>query len=84
MTIVIPASRSTALLNSEQFEMQRKAREERDADAYDRLLVPEIAQTMEDFGNDTTENQNHREDFTSLLNAAAKKKPQMIKHELVI
>lgn len=72
MTIVVPAWRIIEMLDLEVFEMARRDRENRLEDAARRRPQPESvpAPTTE---ASTDANPNHREGFTSLLHAAAKK-----------
>lgn len=77
MTVVVPASRISDLLNLPQFEEQRKMREQRprnnpkvipEGSGGDKSALKKATQVVPDSEN----NPDHLEDFNSLLGAAAK------------
>jgi len=72
VTIVVPAQRISILLDSEVFAMARRKRELQDEDDADRRPRPE---TNDDISDDDA-NPNHLADFTRLVDAAARKRPQ--------
>jgi hypothetical protein len=72
MTIVIPAWRITEMLDLEVFDMARKKREEHHGEAARRRPQPESVEVPTTRSTDV--NPNHREDFNSLVNAAAQKR----------
>jgi hypothetical protein len=72
MNIVVPAWRITELLNQEVFEVARKDRDERLADAAMRRARPESAVKDAPQANDVPP--SDREAFTHLVNAAARKR----------
>lgn len=72
MTIVIPAWKISRLLDSEEFELARKKREKEFEPENRKMAKPESIS----HDSSTDENPNHREGFTSLLNAAARKPKQ--------
>jgi len=76
MTLAVPAWDILEFLQMPQFELERK-RELEDLRKTGRILHP-VAETAEKTAEAAAsdENPQHREDFTSLLNAAAKTKPQ--------
>lgn len=71
MTIVVPAWRISELLDQEVFEMARKKREEQSQEWQRKIMGEADADPPA-----TDENPNAREDFTSLLGAAARKQRQ--------
>jgi hypothetical protein len=73
VTTVIPAHRISSLLDSDGFEMARRKRELQDEDAADRRPRPEI---IDDDSSRSDANPNHLEDFTRLVDVAARKRPQ--------
>ena len=80
MNIVVPAWRITELLNLEVFQLARKERDERLADAVLKRAKPEFVDVKDvpetnDAGSNNT-NPKHREDFTRLVGAAARKPAQ--------
>jgi hypothetical protein len=82
MTIVVPAWQIIALLDEDkQLKDQRQARNEREKRA-DRnnpkrgSIVLERATSAREGAASDSENPDHKEDFTALLNAAVKKKAQ--------
>jgi hypothetical protein len=82
MTIVMPAWRIVELLDSEPLEMARKEREkvwqetqEAKIPRPEKKAVPR-PESAERAPPESDANSNHREDFTSLLGAAAKKPAQ--------
>ena len=72
MTIVVPAWRITDLLDSEIFEMARQKRDDDRAERRARRPRPEAVRK----DSTTDANPTHREDFNSLLGAAAQKREQ--------
>jgi hypothetical protein len=76
MGVVVPSYKIAETLNSEQLVRARREEYQRRLDetaATNDILAPSSF-SAPDYGKD--ENPRHKEDFTSLLNAAAKAKPQ--------
>lgn len=71
MTIVVPAWRITELMDQEVFEVARKKREERVGAAARRRPQAEAVAASD---LPTDDNPNHREDFSFLVDAAARKR----------
>jgi hypothetical protein len=74
LTIVVPAWRIISLLNEEKIAVQRKQRERDDMNRWKEEDSPSDGESTASIDADA--NLSHREDFTSLLNAAAKKRQQ--------
>ena len=73
MTIVVPAWRITELLDLEVFRMARQKQDANRREAWEKKPRPESVEVAQP---PTDANPTHREDFTSLANAAARKQPQ--------
>jgi hypothetical protein len=73
MTIVVPAWRISELLDRKEFEMQRKERDERRRPLWEKLPVPE-AEPESAVPLASDENPTHVEDFTRLVDMAARKR----------
>jgi len=71
MTVVVPAWRVSELLDMPIFKEQREMREKKAIKNGKPKIIPEVAEAAPE-----TDNPDHKEDFTRLLNAAAKAKPQ--------
>lgn len=79
VALVVPVWQITALLNQEIFVKQRREREERDAAKRDPMSVAQPESARADEGSEPstkTDNPSHKEAFSSLVDAAAKKRPQ--------
>lgn len=76
MTIVVPIWEAYDLLNLEVFVEQRRVREARILAAHEGDAIAENADAAEVLAEPESNNPAHREDFTSLLGAAVKAKPQ--------
>ncbi|HUO92185.1 MAG TPA: hypothetical protein VMU22_04645 [Rhizomicrobium sp.] len=71
MTIVVPAWKIQELLHTQHFKDQRMAREKEARQKHVSRVQPEVASAeLRDA------NPDHKEDFTRLLNAASRKRPQ--------
>jgi hypothetical protein len=70
VTIVAPAWEITKLLKLKKFADARKARDAKAQEEGPRI-IPEVAEAVSESGNPS-----HKEDFTSLLNVAARTPPQ--------
>jgi hypothetical protein len=73
MTLVIPAQRIMDLLNIDKYRTHRMKTDAEIEERFFKEGFPPIAESAEP--SITADNPQHKEDFTSLLTAAAKKKP---------